>query len=721
MNKNTKNSILEPDTKRAIIAILLFVLSIVSFLAAFGLGGTVGNSIFAVFQYTFGWGAYLVAISLLIIGVLILKTDATSLCWITSSSIVIMFLGVLGIIQLIFGILSSGQASGGQIGYWIGTSMERMFDFPGSLIILSAVFLIAFLVATNVSLIAIWNKISIKKPFQNGSTSSDGKSAQESTTSGEEKKETIWPSLKKILPSINFPKKADSVEFTKNKLADEKTNKPKILFDTNSSEVSFTKATACQSKNYNGFPLNLLEDGGNNKSQKELSSENLGVNSNIIKRTLETFNIEVEMKEINIGPSVTQYTLKPSEGIKLSRIVALQNDLALALATHPIRIEAPIPGKSLVGIEIPNKTSAVVRLKNILENPSFVRSNKPLSFGLGLNVSGNPENADLAKMPHLLIAGSTGSGKSICINSIIVSFLHNNSPERLRMILVDPKRVELSMYNGIPHLLSPVISDPGKAVNALKWAVKEMEDRLVKLQDEGARDIDSYNTKKGVEKLPHIVIIIDELADLMASNSNGIEAGIVRIAQMARAVGIHLIVSTQRPSVEVITGLIKANIPARIAFRVASQIDSRTILDGSGAEKLLGNGDMLFLQGDLNKPRRIQGAFLTEDEVKRAVKFIQDQADKNDDGEDSDKENKEIDIDTPIFADVPKTDSAMEDDLYAEAKEIVLQAGKASASLLQRRLRIGYARAARLIDILEEQKVVGPADGARPREVYDQD
>ncbi|TRZ78050.1 DNA translocase FtsK, partial [bacterium] len=355
-------------------------------------------------------------------------------------------------------------------------------------------------------------------------------------------------------------------------------------------------------------------------------------------------------------------------------------------------------------------------LKNILENPSFARSDKPLSFGLGLNVSGNPENADLAKMPHLLIAGSTGSGKSICINSIIISFLHNNSPERLRMILIDPKRVELSIYNGIPHLLSPVISDPGKTVNALKWAVKEMEDRLVKLQGAGARDIDSFNTKKGVEKLPYIVIIIDELADLMASNANGIEAGIVRIAQMARAVGIHLIVSTQRPSVEVITGLIKANIPARIAFRVASQIDSRTILDGSGAEKLLGNGDMLFLQGDLNKPRRIQGAFLTEDEVKRAVKFIVDQVAENEDGEDS----KEIDMDIPTFADIPQTDSVMDDDLYEDAKEIVFQAGKASASLLQRRLRIGYARAARLIDILEEQKVVGPADGARPREVYDQ-
>jgi len=422
------------------------------------------------------------------------------------------------------------------------------------------------------------------------------------------------------------------------------------------------------------------------------------------------------MKEINVGPTVTQYTLKPSEGIKLSRIVALQNDLALSLATHPIRIEAPIPGKSLVGIEVPNKTSAIVRLKNILESSSFRKNNKSLLFGLGLNVSGNPENADLAKMPHLLIAGSTGSGKSVCINSIIISFLHNNAPSRLRMILIDPKRVELSMYNGIPHLLSPVISDPGKAINALKWAVKEMEDRLVKLQDAGARDIDSYNARKGIEKLPYIVIIIDELADLMASNSNGIEAGIVRIAQMARAVGIHLIVSTQRPSVEVITGLIKANIPARIAFRVASQIDSRTILDGSGAEKLLGNGDMLFLQGDLSKPVRIQGAYLTEEEVKRAVQFIQDQAIISDD-----EDGNDIDINASSFADVPNSNSTIDDDLYEEAKEIVLQAGKASASLLQRRLRIGYARAARLIDILEEQKVVGPADGARPREVYDQD
>jgi len=711
MNKNTKNPILEPDTKRAIIAICLFVLAIISLLAAFRWGGSVGNSIFAVFQYIFGWGAYLVAISLLIIGILILKTDTTSLCWITTSSIVVMFLSILGIIQLIFGILSSGQISGGQIGYWIGTSMENMFDFPGSLIILSSIFLIAFLVATNVSLISIWNKVSLKKSAQVGAVSDKDKEADK-----EKSKEAVWPSLKKMLPSISFQKKTDEAGFTTNKITNEKADTDNIFAVPQGVASAPAGAMADRRKTYNGFPLNLLEEGNKNRSQKDLSSEDLGVNSNIIKRTLETFNIDVEMKEINIGPTVTQYTLKPAEGVKLSRIVALQNDLALALATHPIRIEAPIPGKSLVGIEIPNKASAIVRLKNILENPSFARSDKPLSFGLGLNVSGNPENADLAKMPHLLIAGSTGSGKSICINSIIISFLHNNSPERLRMILIDPKRVELSIYNGIPHLLSPVISDPGKTVNALKWAVKEMEDRLVKLQGAGARDIDSFNTKKGVEKLPYIVIIIDELADLMASNANGIEAGIVRIAQMARAVGIHLIVSTQRPSVEVITGLIKANIPARIAFRVASQIDSRTILDGSGAEKLLGNGDMLFLQGDLNKPRRIQGAFLTEDEVKRAVKFIVDQVAENEDGEDS----KEIDMDIPTFADIPQTDSVMDDDLYEDAKEIVFQAGKASASLLQRRLRIGYARAARLIDILEEQKVVGPADGARPREVYDQ-
>jgi len=717
-DKNTNNSILAPDTKRAIIAIVLFVFAIVSLLAAFKLGGTVGNSIFAVFQYAFGWGAYLVAVSLLIIGILILKTDTTSLCWITSSSIVLMFFSILGIIQLIFGNLSSGQASGGQIGYWIGTSMENMFAFPGSLIILSSIFLIAFLVATNVSLITLWNKLSPKKSIQSVQHA-QGESGEDSTQS---ESKTMWPSLKKILPSINFQKKADDVGFNKNKI-DENTDSdfssPRVTIENK--KTSSTKPTTGQ---YTGFPLTLLEEGHKNGAQTNVSSEDLSVNSNTIKRTLETFNIDVEMRDTNVGPTVTQYTLKPSEGIKLSRIVALQNDLALSLATHPIRIEAPIPGKSLVGIEVPNKSSALVRLRDILGSASFIKNNNPLLFGLGLNVSGNPENADLAKMPHLLIAGSTGSGKSVCINSIIISFLHNNSPEKLRMILIDPKRVELSMYNGIPHLLSPVISDPGKAVNALKWAVKEMEDRLVKLQDAEARDIISFNSKKGIEKLPHIVIIIDELADLMANNSNGIEAGIVRIAQMARAVGIHLIVSTQRPSVEVITGLIKANIPARIAFRVASQIDSRTILDGSGAEKLLGNGDMLFLKGDLNKPVRIQGAFLTENEVKKSVKFIQDQVVENDDSEEGPSHTtghrSDIEIDIPSFADVPQSSSPMDDDLYMDAKEIVLQAGKASASLLQRRLRIGYARAARLIDILEEQKVVGPADGARPREVYDQ-
>ena len=454
-------------------------------------------------------------------------------------------------------------------------------------------------------------------------------------------------------------------------------------------------------------------------ASSEPTSGDIKANSNIIKRTLQNFGIEVEMGEVNVGPTVTQYTIKPSVGIKLSRIVALQNDLALALAARSLRIEAPIPGRSWAGIEIPNQTAAMVGLKSILNTDTFRQRKSNMNIILGRNVAGNPILADITKMPHLLIAGSTGSGKTVCVNALITSLLYQNSPSELKFIMVDPKRVELTSYNNIPHLLTPVITDPDKAINSLKWSITEMEDRYELLSQLGARNIESYNksvrTKyKNREPLPYIIIIIDELADLMATHGREMEAVVVRLAQMARAVGIHLALSTQRPSVEVITGLIKANITTRIAFQVASQIDSRTIIDMGGAEKLLGNGDMLYLSGDSNRPVRIQGVFVSEKEVKKVTTFIKSQkveesendqeiADKNKTGEITDFSKKE--------------ENVIDDDLYEDAVEVVENAGKASASLLQRRLRIGYARAARLLDIMEEQGVVGPADGAKPRKV----
>jgi S-DNA-T family DNA segregation ATPase FtsK/SpoIIIE len=428
---------------------------------------------------------------------------------------------------------------------------------------------------------------------------------------------------------------------------------------------------------------------------------------------------------------VTRYTLKPAEGMKLSRITALSSDLALSLAAHPIRIEAPIPGKSLVGIEVPNKAAALVRLGSLMNYPDFQKSGA-LGFVLGRDVSGEPNFASIEKMPHLLVAGATGSGKSIFMHSILISLLYKNSPQTLKLVLIDPKRVELSIYEGIPHLVSPVITENKKAAGVFRWAINEMERRYETLQKAGCRDIKSYNAANASEPLPYILIAIDELADLMASFGREVEGSIVRLAQMARATGIHLLLATQRPSVEVITGLIKANITARVAFQVASQIDSRTILDTPGAEKLLGHGDLLFLSAEISKPKRIQGAFVTEEEIKRVTSFIREN-NKGDEavaassvrfdpaggsGHGVTEEQAAGLVSRPqSFDDFMSNDTDDGDDLFDEALAVVAEAKKASASLLQRRLKVGYARAARLLDLMESAGYIGPGDGAKPRDV----
>lgn len=453
-------------------------------------------------------------------------------------------------------------------------------------------------------------------------------------------------------------------------------------------------------------PVNLLV------SRKEKpTSGDIKSNMQMISDTLKEFHIGVEMGEVRVGPTVTQYSLKPDKGMKLSRITSLSNDLALALAAHPIRIEAPIPGKSLVGIEVPNHKAAMVSFRELLEAPEFMARKHNMMIGLGKDVGGKVWFADLPRMPHLLIAGTTGSGKTVCMNTIILSLLFQNTAETLRFIMVDPKRVELTLYNGIPHLLTPVITNTQKTVNALKWAIGEMERRFEVLSQAHNRDIGTYNAQNPETRMPHIVFVIDELADLMATAAGEVEAGIIRLAQMARAVGIHLIVATQRPSVDVITGLMKANIPARIAFSVASVIDSRTILDSPGAEKLLGRGDMLMQTAELSKPVRIQGAYISEEEMKRVVEYLKS-------GEtpvydESIVEKPGAGSTANMFGGAPDG----RDDLFDEAKSAILEAGKASASLLQRRLKVGYARAARLLDELQDAGIIGPGDGAKPREI----
>jgi DNA segregation ATPase FtsK/SpoIIIE, S-DNA-T family len=468
-------------------------------------------------------------------------------------------------------------------------------------------------------------------------------------------------------------------------------------------------------------PLSLLE-----KDKGKPNTGDMKGNSNIIKRTLETFGVMVEMDEITVGPTVTRYALKPAQGIKLSRIVGLQNELALALSARTIRIEAPIPGKSLVGIEVPNKVKSMVGLATLLSFDEFQKSPKPLTVALGRGLSGKPVFGNLAKMPHLLVAGTTGSGKSVTIHSIITSLLYRNGPEDMKLILVDPKRVELTLYNKIPHLLTPVITDPKKTILSLKWAAKEMDRRYDILQAESVQNIESYHSnvygkaKKDelVERLPYIVIVIDELADIMQSYPRELESAIVRLAQMSRAVGIHLILSTQRPSVNVITGLIKANIPTRVALQVSSQIDSRTILDQGGAEKLLGAGDMLYSCAETPHPERIQSAFISEDEVKKVVEYLRKAY--------IDEIPSTIELTGSIdkggnnlFNESLTADEGGDDDLYEDARLTVIEAGKASTSYLQRKLGIGYARAAKLIDMLEDRNVVGPGNGAKPREVLE--
>lgn len=458
-------------------------------------------------------------------------------------------------------------------------------------------------------------------------------------------------------------------------------------------------------------PVELLKQG---KTSSKKSSENLAGNARLLEETLKSFNVEAKVVNVTKGSSVTRYEIQPAIGVKVSRIVSLSDDIALNLRARSIRIEAPIPGKAAVGIEVENETRETVTIREMIDSREFKREASKLAFAVGKDISGRPVVADLAKMPHLLIAGATGSGKSVCINTIIASILYRATPDEVRLIMVDPKMVELGNYNGIPHLLIPVVTDPNKAAAALNWAVAEMTNRYKKFAENNVRDLKSYNAlmkreKKPEEIMPQIVIIIDELADLMMVASSQVEQAISRLTQLARAAGMHLIVATQRPSVDVVTGLIKANIPSRIAFMVSSQIDSRTIIDMAGAEKLVGNGDMLYKPQDIDKPLRIQGPYISDDEVMNLIRFVKSQVE---------DENYDSEIaETIEKGDVSVASNDQEDELMDEAIMTVIDAGQASVSMLQRKFRIGYNRAARIIEDMQSLGVIGPPDGSRPRSV----
>jgi len=674
---------LEDQTKKAILAILFFSFAVIIFLSIWHLAGPFGDLVFKSFNYLFGWGYFVLPAVFLLMAFEFLKSRRKHIYFATLFGAFLLFVSILGILELLF---SNNYA--GLIGYAAALSLNKIFGFWASLILLGAFVFISLIMTLNIPL-----KI--------------GKDENEEKEEEDEESEVAEPvvnqAIKEEKPAI--------------------LTKPVLKVDKEEDEFSPYGGSSIGGKipkfigsAYNPPVIDLLE-----RVEGRPMSGDIKANANIIKRTLQHFGIEVEMGEVNVGPTVTQYTLRPAQGVKLAKIITLHNDLALALAAHPLRIEAPIPGKALVGIEVPNKSIALVRLGSLLGSENFQKLGF-LNFALGRDVSGMPVFADLAKMPHLLIAGATGAGKSVCIHALITSLIWRNSPSQLKLMLIDPKRVELAYYRDLPHLLTPVISDGKKSINALKWAVNEMERRYEILSNYNVRDIIGFNNQiiKNREPesfMPYLVIVIDELADLMAAYGREVEGAIIRIAQMARAVGIHLVVSTQRPSVEVLTGLIKANITARIALQVPSQIDSRTILDMAGAEKLLGNGDMLYLSNDSSKPRRLQGVFISEKEIKKVVGYI---AEKNPlvDIENEEFPITENDLQPEHGSFDEFSESADDDELFEEAQKVILQAKKASASLLQRRLRVGYARAARLLDILEEHGFIGPGDGAKPREVY---
>ncbi|KKQ78074.1 MAG: translocase FtsK protein [Parcubacteria group bacterium GW2011_GWA1_38_7] len=695
---------LKDETISWILAIIFFMLSIFFVLASFHKAGFVGTKVFDIFSKLFGYGYYLLPTVFFILGISFtnsIKRSFGATKFIGASLFFVSSLALLDFTFAQFGFIKKG----GFVGNILQGPLVKLFDVYATPAMLISLIFISVLVIFDAT-INISSILNIFRKKKEGESDETEEKAVKILNSNEKTEEGYQG---KIAPQIT-----QGVD--------------KRSLQTEGGDDFGVRKNIISFKPFPPPPLSLLE---RDRGKPEVGD--IKANSNIIKRTLQNFGIIVEMDEISIGPSVTRYALKPAEGVKLSKILGLQNNLELALAAHPVRIEAPIPGKSLVGIEIPNSVKTMVGLGSILSQSGYTDSEKSLTIALGKSISGASIFANIAKMPHLLIAGATGSGKSVTIHVLINSLLFRNSAENLKFIMIDPKRVELTQYNKIPHLLTPVITDAKKVIMSLKWASKEMDRRYDILETNKVRDIESYhknilspalekfkkNPPAGAgggevpELMPYIVIVIDELADIMQAYPRELESAIIRLAQMSRAVGIHLILSTQRPSVNVITGLIKANIPARIALQVASQFDSRTILDTAGAEKLLGAGDMLYISGEMSKPIRLQSPFISENEVKKVVEYL--------------VKNAEDEIPTSIDMEADKSKNIVfeslvgggesEDDLYEEAREIVIGAGKASTSYLQRKLRIGYARAARLMDILEENGVVGGGDGAKPRDV----
>jgi S-DNA-T family DNA segregation ATPase FtsK/SpoIIIE len=698
-------------------AVILIAISILFIVAWFKAGGPVLEWLYNASLSAVGYAVYVIPVLFVYIAVEIFRAEDNRLplvVKIATTLLIVWFAGLFGLMQN-----DQGKSTGGLIGDGINNLMLALVNSGVAAFIYVLLVIITALFVLRISPFTVIKKLWDLSRRETGEQDENVKIMKKAAT-------------------IDVPTKPQSIGELKLNAGvptlDQEEKKSSHLSSLRGS-VKQDKAAedqaaliAVSDPNWEAPSVELLE-----KKQSPADAGDVQQNAQTIRDTLAEFNIDVEMEGANIGPKVTQYTLKPPSGVKLTRITALETNIALNLAAQSLRIEAPIPGQRAVGIEVPNRKAADVRLYGILTAKQWKNNHEPLSFAIGKDISGEAVVGELNKMPHLLIAGQTGSGKSVMINTLLTSLLYRNSPSEMKVILVDPKQVEMAPYEDIPHLLTPVITEPEKTISALKWAVNEMERRYKLLAEEKIRDIKSYNQKiqagnkkvsipdeDGNEQrvddgaMPYIVIVIDELADLMMVAARDVEALIVRLAQKARAVGIHLVLATQRPSVDVITGLIKANVPARIAFTVASQIDSRTILDQVGAEKLLGQGDMLMLTPSMSKPKRIQGAWVMDEEVMKITDHLRLQS--------APQYNDEI-ISQPVQLN-GKGGVVMDfggseggDDMYKDAVRVVVESGKASTSLLQRRLRVGYARAARIIEEMEEQGIIGPADGARPREV----
>lgn len=680
----------------------------------FGAGGPLLNQMLEVSKRTIGWAVYIVPVAGLYVAVRIFGAENNRLPAVmkfASILIVIWFSGLFGLFRE-----KGAPSTGGVVGDGLNSVVLSLVNIPVGIfiyILLIAITLL-FVLQLRFSDIAAMFKTAVasnEKAENEANVQVMRKAAEDDHGKMDDFK------LNEGVPTVS---QDDSKQSAKLKI---KPQAKKAEADRDDKMAML----AVSDPNWQFPSLDLLEN-----KEAPADAGDIKQNARIIQDTLREFNINVDMEGANIGPKVTQYTLRPPAGIKLSKITALETNIALNLAASSLRMEAPIPGKKAVGIEVPNKKAADVRIRSILESAEWRRRKEPLSFAIGKDISGLPFVGELNKMPHLLVAGQTGSGKSVMINTLLSSLLYRNAPSDMKLILVDPKQVEMAPYQDIPHLLTPVIVEPEKTMSALKWAVNEMERRYSLLAEERVRDIKTYNErakakgkKIGVsdEKgnvqqvdegtMPYIVIVIDEMADLMMVAKRDVEGLIVRLAQKARAVGIHLVLATQRPSVDVITGLIKANVPARIAFTVASQTDSQTILDQAGAEKLLGQGDMLIKTASMPKPKRIQGAWVMDSEVNKITDQLRMQA--------PPQYNDEI-VSQPVQLNgkggvVMDFGGNSSDDMFKDAVQVVVQMRKASTSLLQRKLRIGYSRAARIIEEMEEQGIIGPADGSRPREV----